>query len=593
MSSSSPPVSVARPPAHPTRRGPLRTERLHRRWGLLLLLGWLVQVAVRLWFAAGQNVPIATPDETGYLFAARVLTGGPDADLSFGTVYRGGYPLLILPAFWLSEDPETVHQIALVVNALISALTLPLAYGLLRRLAMSRRRSYAIATATALLPAVVFYSEFVLTDAVMPVLVLAWLLLAHSWLVSKASPLRVTAYGSGAGVIAAYAYSCHTRGLIVLLVHGGLLAVAAVARWRPRWSIAVAAAATAATAGAGMLLNRALLPHLYPDGDNHLSANVAERLTSLDGWGWTLGLGTGQAWYQIVATGGLAGIGLIAVIAAAVRRGTPGRVRVLAIALVAAWAGIALASSAALPDENRIGNYVYGRYLACLTPVFFALGAAVLLKASRRTAVIASATVAAAAVVLAVIVDLYAGDRLSHYEFTLYDFPESAFLTWDWESFHLWRATLAGLAILGLCLGAALLPKQPRHRTALLTGFLAAVQLAAVTASITQIARPLAREITANADIRDVIKADTRPAVAIDWNIPWKLRMQQVHWIWWTEIEIFDSRWVQPPVGVDRVLMVWPEGRPPAASWPKAPAGWKVVQSRRGPEGDWVAWSID
>src|SRR5690606_40426670 len=105
-----------------------------------------------------------------------------------------------------------------------------------------------------------------------------------------------------------------------------------------------------------------------------------------DGWGWMLWLGTGQVWYQSVATGGVAAVGLAAVAFAVLRPsaasavpGTAGRTRALALAVLVVVAGIAFATSAALPVEYRIGNYVYGRYLACVTPVLFAVGVAVLL----------------------------------------------------------------------------------------------------------------------------------------------------------------------------------------------------------------------
>ena len=68
------------------------------------------------------------------------------------------------------------------VNALVSALMLPLGHLLLRRLGVRRRWSYVFAHVTALLPCVLFYSEFVLTDAILPVIVVGWLLLVHTWL---------------------------------------------------------------------------------------------------------------------------------------------------------------------------------------------------------------------------------------------------------------------------------------------------------------------------------------------------------------------------------------------------------------------------
>jgi hypothetical protein len=57
-----------------------------RRWVILLALGWLVQVGLRVWFSRHQVMPLANPDETAYLVTARVLAGGPAADLSYSTL---------------------------------------------------------------------------------------------------------------------------------------------------------------------------------------------------------------------------------------------------------------------------------------------------------------------------------------------------------------------------------------------------------------------------------------------------------------------------------------------------------------------------
>ncbi|MCQ0008907.1 hypothetical protein [Actinomadura madurae] len=308
------------------------------------MLGWAAQVAIRLWLGSGQTVPVATPDESGYLFAARVLTGGPDADMSFGTVYRGGYPLLLTPAFWFATGPVGVYRAALVINALVSAVMLPLAYLLLRRFRLRRRWSYVFAHVTALLPCVLFYSEFVLTDAILPVVLVGWLLLVHAWLdapppAGRRSSVRLALSGTGASLLVAYAYACHTRGAILLAVHAALLAAALVLRWRSWRASSGAALVLAAATAAGMLLNRSLLPHMYPQGDNDLGGNVARRLTTLDGWGWMLSLGTGQVWYQAVATGGVAAVGLVTAAFLAVRPAAaparPGPVRALALAVLA------------------------------------------------------------------------------------------------------------------------------------------------------------------------------------------------------------------------------------------------------------------
>ena len=60
------------------------TARPRRRWVILLVAGWLCQAGLRAWFGRMQVMPLANPDETAYLIAARVLAGGP------GTPRRAG-----------------------------------------------------------------------------------------------------------------------------------------------------------------------------------------------------------------------------------------------------------------------------------------------------------------------------------------------------------------------------------------------------------------------------------------------------------------------------------------------------------------------
>ncbi|MFA1541156.1 hypothetical protein [Actinomadura monticuli] len=592
--------SVARPPVAPAGPRAVPSPAGRRRLAWLFVLGWAAQVALRVWLGSGQTIPVATPDESGYLFAARVLTGGPDADMSYGTVYRGGYPLLLLPAVWLGDGPVAVYRAALVVNALISAAMLPLGYLLLRRLRVRPRWSYVFAHVTALLPCVLFYSEFVLTDAILPVVFTGWLLLAHAWLTAPPRRLgqrasrRAALCGAGASLLVAYAATCHTRGVILLAVHAALIVAAPVLRWRSWRNASAAGLVLAAAAGAGTLLNRSLLPHMYPSGDNDLGGNLVQRLTTPDGWGWTLSLGTGQVWYQSVATGGVAAVGLVALAWVAVRPppmppGSPGRTRALALALLAVVAGIAFATSAALPVEYRIGNYVYGRYLACVTPVLFIAGVAVLARAPRRTLLPAAASAAAVTVAAACVVQWYAGDLLGRYTYTPYDFPETAFLTWDWTSFRLWRATLAGLLLLGLSVAVV---RLRRHGPLLLAGLLAAVAVAMCATAIDRIAQPMVRAQTAHTDLRDRVDLRAQRSIAFDWNIWWTIRLSQFYWAWWSDGTVFDSRWTPPPQDVDMIVLAWPKDVPATASWPKgAPPGWRVADSRRTIEGDWVAWT--
>jgi hypothetical protein len=108
-----------------------------------------------------------------------------------------------------------VYHAVLVINAAISALLMPLAYVMGRRLGLIRPAAYAVAAVTALLPAGLFYSEYAMADAIYPVLVLAWLLTVHTWLtvhISGRSARGQYAAAVGSALLGGYAYAVHSRG---------------------------------------------------------------------------------------------------------------------------------------------------------------------------------------------------------------------------------------------------------------------------------------------------------------------------------------------------------------------------------------------
>ena len=183
-----------------------------------------------------QVMPLANPDETAYLIAARVLAGGPGADLSGSTLYPGGYPLLITPVYWFTSNPSTVYHAVLAINAAISAAIMPLGYLACRRLGLDRPAAYGAATVAALVPAGFFYSQYAMTDAVFPVITLAWLLATHSWLTAASTRGRYAA-AAGSALLAGFAYMVHSRGLVHpgrLRRRRGFIALAPARRPRQR-----------------------------------------------------------------------------------------------------------------------------------------------------------------------------------------------------------------------------------------------------------------------------------------------------------------------------------------------------------------------
>ncbi|GAA3200933.1 hypothetical protein GCM10010468_13910 [Actinocorallia longicatena] len=518
-------------------------------------------------------MPAANPDETGYLFAARVLGGGADADLSGATFYQIGYPLLISPAFWFSDDPGTVYHLVIGINSLISALIVPLAYVAGLRLALSRATAFWVAQAAALLPASIFFTQFVLTDAILPVVVLAWLLAIHSWLDRDARGEGAARYAVAASLSAAYAYATHSRGLVILIAHAALLGFVFAFRWASRRPTLIAGGVLLGAVAAAYAANLWLQGHTYPDGIKELGNWLSERLTSPDGWAWTISGGLGQIWYLTVATWGLGGVALAGAAVALRRAGRPERA-VAGVTLLTVT-GIAFVTIAALPDEHRVGNYVYGRYLACLAPALLVAGFALL---ARRRLVWASAGLLLGT---ALIAQIHAGTRLTRYIFVPFDFPETSFLTWDWHGFKLWPATAVALLILG---ATALLA---RRFTAGAVALLCAVGLGADIMATDRISDVMTEEMHVSARL-DALRPDDK--VAVEFDVPWKIRLPQTFAIP-SELGRFTlAKGEQPPPGTTLVLTAWPRDVPADAAWPGRPSGWHPVEARRTTLGDWVAW---
>jgi Dolichyl-phosphate-mannose-protein mannosyltransferase len=578
------------------------------RWALLVAAGWVVQFGLRVCLSRAQTVPLANPDESAYLIAARVLAGGPATDFSDSTLYQGGYPLLITPVFWFTSNPVTAYHAVLVLNAAVSAGLMPLAYLAGRRLGLSRLSAYLVAAVTALLPAGVFYAEYAMADAIYPVLVLAWLLATHSWLTARSVRGRYAA-AAGSALLAGYGYAVHSRGMVIVAAY---VAVGILVAWRrlaPRGTVAAAALALAAAGGASRALDRYLSSAMYPEGTRDLTAQMKTTLHSVHGAINVLEMAAGQLWRLVLDSWGLAGIGLVAAAAVVISRRARPDLRIMAAVAVAVTVVTACTVPAALPpDQSQI--WASGRYLDEMIVVLFLVGAAVLVRAGARTILGCAVGAAALTVLAAVVVAVYAGSSLPTAEFSFaFNFAEPAVLTQDWTSASVWLATAVTLGLLGTWVLVALAARR-WHAVALaevvrvsgllrVTGAvgLAAVSVAAVaqmTSQISHAATAAQAPDTTGFVAASALRPGDRIAVAFNvgvqpgpYDVSFGLWAPQAFEVWWNELEFFDITQA-PPAGVNVVEAGWPPGQPARTSWPQAPAGWRIVASSQA--GGWVTW---
>jgi len=572
---------------------PVTGGRQARRWGLLLIAGWLVQAGLRAWLSRSQVVPLAAPDESAYLIAARVLAGGVPANFSYSTLYPVGYPLLITPVFWFTHNPVTVYHAVLVINAAISAAVMPLGYLACRRLRLDRPAAFGVAMVAALLPAALFYSQYAMTDAIYPVVVLGWLLATRSWLTARSVRGQYAA-AIGSALLAGYAYAVHSRGAVMV---AGYVVVGALVAWRrlvPRGTALAAAAALCLPLGAGALLNRYLSSTMYPVGPRTLAGEALIRLHSVHGVVFVLEMAAGQLWRFVLDSWGVAGLGLAAAVVVVFRRGARTDVRIMAGLAAGVTLVTAGVSPAGLPPTQPQA-WASGRYLDGVLIAFFLVGAAVLLQADRRLIIVYAACVVPPTVLAMIVVGAYAGGSVPTAGFgAAFVFAEPAVLTQDWTTASVWAATAVTFALLAAWVTAVLAADRwggrlARQWRAVVLAGLAAVSLVAVLQMTSHISRAGTPRQEANT-IGLLTGSGLKPGehLAVGTGTSWASWMPQAYEIPWAQLESFSPGRQPPPADATVVEVRWPSGGPAQASWPQAPAGWRVVASDR--TDNWVAW---
>jgi hypothetical protein len=587
------PTALA-PTAGTRRRVPAVTARPSGRfWVILLTVGWLVQAGLRVWFSRQQFMPLANPDETAYLVAARVLAGGPGADLSGSTLYQVGYPLLITPVYWFTSHPSTVYHAVLVINAVISALVLPLGYVACRRLGLGRPAAYVVATVAALVPAGFFYSQYAMTDAVFPVVTLAWLLTTHSWLTASSARVRYAAAVASA-LLATFAYATHSRGLVML---AGLAAVGVLIFWRQaaaRLSVLAAASTAVVTAAAAWSLNHHISVAIYPEGTRSLSGQIRQRLASVNGTIHVLEMAAGQLWRLVLDSWGIAGIGLVAALVVIVRRDARSDLRIMAALAVAVTTVIACTAPAALPPDQSQA-WASGRYLDGMIIVFFLVGAVMLLRARMRDIVVCAAVTTGLFLLAAATVAVYIGPTVPTAGFgSGFNFAEPAMLTMNWTQASVPLATAVTLVMLALWIGLAGLLRRWRAGVpfaavaAVFGGWVAAVSLVAVAQMTSHVSRTGSVKAQAAGALTNAGQLRPGDRIAVTSSLDWTLWVPQAFEVSWTEIEPFTPGSQPPPPGTTVVEAAWPAGQPAQAGWPQAPAGWRIAASDQ--TAGWVVW---
>jgi hypothetical protein len=560
-------------------------------WLAIFVAGYALQVIWRLYLAMHVVGPVIHDDEDGYLLAARVLAGGPGATLPSWSIMRPmGYPLLLAPIYLVVQTPIRVYAAVHVVNALIMATSFPLLYLLGRRLFDTGRAfTAAVAFVLAALPSLVFFGEFALTEVVLAEMLLMLLLAVHSMLTGRHPAVA----GAAAGLIAGYAANTHVRGLVMLVVLAGLVLIAVWRRWIGRATAIATAAAAAVAYLAGYLVNRWLEGQLFPGpGAFTPDSRVFDRLTTLSGLFRVLADGFGQIWYLCTSTYGLAALGLAAAIMALARRETALATRIVLGSALVMNLGIAFATAAGIPDENRVNNHIYGRYVSLFAGLWCLVAIIALSRASvRRAAELVAAATAIEWGTLG-LVWLHAHQLMAHEEFNSFDAAELSFLSRDYRHLHLvamtelsivlmlaWAAGLTGwralrsphAAVYGRRIAIAAL-------TALLLLNLAATS--SMTHSIAFYSSRVQYQPGPDELVRDA-RVQPGSSIAEASNIPWAINQRHQREVYWAPLPSFNPDGAPPGYPTYAVAL---------AGWPGARYGYTIDHIY--PDAAHVTWIV-
>lgn len=341
-----------------------------------------LHAVVGSWAAMLTPGPLLVSDDLAYLGMARTLAGQGAAPLAEQPPYGVLYSVLLAPGWALGLNEPSMLIWARILNGLLGAALVPVLYFVVRRLTGATPRwSLVAAVVGASLPAHMSTASIVWTERLLPLL-LALSVLCLIRFVERPSIGRAIAV---AGVAAAM-FAGHPRMGACALVT--VLAVPCIARFDrlvrrkqvgPIFSTPTAAGVagtrfggrnTLVVVAVGLLglaavegVRRFVADAAFASSGTYDIVDLAERRS------WNeipemLIRGTGTLGYLVLATAGLAVIGVV-VLLRSPPVGPWAFLQAVAVAVVAGWF---------LTGVQRADAYLHGRYIEVMAPMLVALG---------------------------------------------------------------------------------------------------------------------------------------------------------------------------------------------------------------------------
>lgn len=351
------------------------------------------------WVATLTPGPLLVSDDLAYLAMGRTLAGQGAAPLAEQPPYGVLYSALLAPGWALGLNETSMLIWARILNGLLGAAVVPVLYFVVRRLTGATRRwSLAAAVVGASLPAHMSTASIVWTERLLPLLVALSVLCLIRFVDRPSIGRAITVVG-----VAAALFAGHPRMGACALVT--VLAVPCIARFDrlvrrkqagPIFSTPTAAGVAGSTGAAGaagfarpagsgtrfgvrntiVVGTVGLLGLAAVEGVRRITADAAfassgtydiADLAQRRGWDEIPEMvirGTGTVGYLVLATAGLAVIGVVVLL-----RSPPVGpwvfLQAVAVVVVAGWF---------LTGVQRADAYLHGRYIEVMAPVLVSLG---------------------------------------------------------------------------------------------------------------------------------------------------------------------------------------------------------------------------
>jgi hypothetical protein len=340
-------------------------------------------VAVLLWATFASRGASVRPDELGFLLNGWVLTGHKEAlfGVDFRSFYTAGYGLITAGAALVGRNMNAQYRISLIANiGMVMATAAALARLGFRHLALSRRMARSIAIIIAAMPAVAANALFAWSESLNRLAFVVISLLAFEHVTRP----RFATAGS-IGLAASFMAIAHGRFTLIPLLAVIFLVLACLPV--PRRNLPLALFGIAVTVIGWLVftrLNVSLRNDLYPASAGK-EGRMFDKLTNTSNLNSLARSATGQLWYVLATSFGLAGVGLVMNIRSIILgRRRFFNIQWLAPLFVLVSAGtVALASSLQILQVIRPDHLVYGRYLEAVSPVFVLFGICGVLTGSK------------------------------------------------------------------------------------------------------------------------------------------------------------------------------------------------------------------